>query len=102
MSLLMKSRNTSLASDFKQYHLGNHNSRTLLSMIKVKIYIFFRLCLCLFLVNFEVTVVSTALLSITDNLRDFGRSSWIVTAYLLTYTGTKRILYNPTCFSASH
>ncbi|CAG9942771.1 unnamed protein product [Clonostachys rosea f. rosea IK726] len=45
------------------------------------------LCLGLFLVNFEVTVVSTALVSITNNLQDYARSSWIITAYLLTYTG---------------
>ncbi|KAK8119738.1 efflux pump antibiotic resistance protein [Apiospora kogelbergensis] len=45
------------------------------------------LCMGLFLVNFEVTVVGTALVSITNDLQDFAKSSWIVTAYLLTYTG---------------
>jgi MFS family permease len=45
------------------------------------------LCFGLFLVNFEVTVVSTALVSITNDFEDFSRSSWIITAYLLTYTG---------------
>lgn len=34
-----------------------------------------------------MTIVSTSLVSITDNLHGFGRSSWIVAAYLLTYTG---------------
>jgi MFS family permease len=47
------------------------------------------LCFGLFLVNFEVTVVSTALVSITNDFEDFSRSSWIITAYLLTYTGAR-------------
>ncbi|KAI0165367.1 major facilitator superfamily domain-containing protein [Hypoxylon sp. FL1284] len=43
--------------------------------------------LSLFLINFEVTIVSTALVSITNELQDFQRASWIVSAYLVTYTG---------------
>ncbi|KAK0667281.1 multidrug resistance protein 3 [Cercophora samala] len=43
------------------------------------------LALGLFLVNFEITIVSTALVSITSELQEFKRSSWIITAYLLTY-----------------
>ncbi|KAI0532016.1 putative multidrug resistance protein fnx1 [Xylaria digitata] len=43
--------------------------------------------LCLFLVNFEITIVSTALVSITNDLRDFSRNGWVINAYLLTYTG---------------
>ncbi|KAI0378118.1 putative multidrug resistance protein fnx1 [Hypomontagnella monticulosa] len=43
--------------------------------------------LTLFLVNFEVTIVSAALVSITDDLQDFSRTSWIVTGYLITYIG---------------
>lgn len=46
-----------------------------------------RLCLSIFLVNFEISIVSTSLVSIVDDLHDFGRSSWVVTVYLLTYTG---------------
>ncbi|KAI0190174.1 putative multidrug resistance protein fnx1 [Xylaria flabelliformis] len=42
--------------------------------------------LCLFLVNLEITIVSTALVSITNDLQDFSRIGWVVTAYLLTYT----------------
>ncbi|KAI3322570.1 drug resistance transporter [Xylariaceae sp. AK1471] len=42
--------------------------------------------LALFLVNFEITIVSTALVSISNDLNDFGRTSWVVTAYLITYT----------------
>ncbi|KAK2591704.1 hypothetical protein QQS21_010589 [Conoideocrella luteorostrata] len=41
----------------------------------------------LFLVNFEVTVMGTALVLISNDLQDFARGSWVVTAYLLTYTG---------------
>ncbi|KAK4200774.1 multidrug resistance protein 3 [Triangularia verruculosa] len=43
------------------------------------------LALGLFLVNFEITIVSTALISITSELQEFRKSSWIITAYLLTY-----------------
>ncbi|KAI0101375.1 drug resistance transporter [Nemania sp. FL0031] len=42
--------------------------------------------LALFLVNFEITIVSTALVSISDDLHDFSKTSWVVTAYLITYT----------------
>ncbi|KAI0156816.1 drug resistance transporter [Xylariaceae sp. FL1272] len=40
----------------------------------------------LFLVNFEITIVSTALVSISNDLHDFSQISWVVTAYLITYT----------------
>lgn len=43
--------------------------------------------LCLFLANLEVSIVSTSLVSITDDLQGFSRTSWIVSGYLLTYTG---------------
>lgn len=43
--------------------------------------------LSLFMVNLEVTIVSTSLVDITNNLQGFDRTSWIVTGYLLTYTG---------------
>lgn len=46
-----------------------------------------RLLLGIFLVNFEISIVSTSLVSITDDLEGFGRSSWVITAYLLTYIG---------------
>lgn len=39
-----------------------------------------------FLVNLEISIVSTSLVSITDDLKSFSQSSWVVTAYLLTYT----------------
>ncbi|PYH29136.1 MFS general substrate transporter [Aspergillus neoniger CBS 115656] len=38
-----------------------------------------------FLTGLESTIVSTSLVAITDDLRGFGRSSWIITSYLLTY-----------------
>ncbi|EMR64354.1 putative efflux pump antibiotic resistance protein [Eutypa lata UCREL1] len=47
------------------------------------------LALSLFLVNFEITIVSTALVSISNDLHDFGRNGWVVTGYLLTYTSKK-------------
>ncbi|KAI0844145.1 putative multidrug resistance protein fnx1 [Daldinia vernicosa] len=40
----------------------------------------------LFLVNLELTIVGTALVSITNDLNDFVKASWVVTAYLITYT----------------
>ncbi|KAJ4289706.1 hypothetical protein N0V90_011035 [Kalmusia sp. IMI 367209] len=46
------------------------------------------LCLSLFLSLLDSTIVSTALVHITNSLGGFERSSWIVNTYLLTYTGT--------------
>ncbi|GLB04249.1 hypothetical protein AtubIFM57258_009965 [Aspergillus tubingensis] len=40
-----------------------------------------------FLTGLESTIVSTSLVAITDDLQGFGRSSWIITSYLLTYAG---------------
>ena len=47
-----------------------------------------RLWIALFLSTIETTIVSTALVSITDALHGFDSRDWIVTSYLLTYTGT--------------
>ncbi|CAI6096132.1 unnamed protein product [Clonostachys chloroleuca] len=41
----------------------------------------------LFLSTLETTIVSTSLISITDALSGFLLRDWVVTAYLLTYTG---------------
>ena len=41
----------------------------------------------LFLATLEVSIVSTSLITITNDLNAFGNGSWIVIAYLLTYTG---------------
>lgn len=46
-----------------------------------------RVYLGLFLATMEVSIVSTALVAITDDLGDFGQSTWVVISYLLTYTG---------------
>ncbi|KAI0109798.1 drug resistance transporter EmrB/QacA subfamily [Daldinia grandis] len=45
------------------------------------------LCLSLFLSTLETTIVSTSLISITNALGDFEQRDWVVTAYLITYTG---------------
>ncbi|KAL8785687.1 MAG: hypothetical protein Q9213_003246 [Squamulea squamosa] len=47
----------------------------------------FAICLALFLSTLEITIVSTALVSISNDLNGFHRSSWVITSYLLTYTG---------------
>lgn len=43
--------------------------------------------LSLFLSTLETTIVSTSLVSITNALDGFLYRDWVVTAYLLTYTG---------------
>ncbi|KAK4184619.1 major facilitator superfamily transporter [Podospora australis] len=45
------------------------------------------LCLSLLLSTLETTIVSTSLVSIVNALRGFGQAGWVVTSYLLTYTG---------------
>ncbi|KAI8943272.1 hypothetical protein NX059_001292 [Plenodomus lindquistii] len=50
------------------------------------------LCLSIALVNLEISIVSTSLVSITNDLQGFGRSNWIIVAYLLTYTSFMVIL----------
>ncbi|KAL9041869.1 MAG: hypothetical protein Q9180_000993 [Flavoplaca navasiana] len=52
----------------------------------------FALCLSLFLSTIETTIVSTALVAITNSLNGFEKSNWIVTSYLLTYSGFLIIL----------
>ncbi|KAF2190024.1 major facilitator superfamily transporter [Zopfia rhizophila CBS 207.26] len=41
----------------------------------------------LLLINVEVTIVSTSLVAITNELHGFSKTSWIVTGYLVTYMG---------------
>lgn len=43
--------------------------------------------IALFSSTLETTIVSTALVSITDDLHGFDLRDWVVTSYLLTYTG---------------
>jgi len=45
------------------------------------------IAIMMFLVNLEVPVVITALVSITDDLKGFDNVGWIVAAYLLGYVG---------------
>lgn len=46
----------------------------------------------LLLSTLETTIVSTSLVSIVDDLHGFDRSGWLVTSYLLTYTGIDALL----------
>ncbi len=46
-----------------------------------------RICLALFMGQMESSIVSTAILTITDDLGGYNQSVWIFTAYLLTYSG---------------
>ncbi|KAK4224901.1 major facilitator superfamily transporter [Podospora fimiseda] len=45
------------------------------------------LCLSLLLSTLETTIVSTSLVSMVNSLNGFSQANWVVTAYLLTYTG---------------
>lgn len=47
----------------------------------------------LFLSTVETTIVSTSLVSITNALSGFDKRDWIVTAYLLTYTGAVALAF---------
>lgn len=51
-----------------------------------------RLFLSIILVTLEVTVISTSLASIVNDLREFRRSNWVITSYLLTYVAFMVIL----------
>ncbi|KAF7931190.1 uncharacterized protein EAE97_009399 [Botrytis byssoidea] len=44
------------------------------------------LCLTLFIVNMEVTIVSTSLVAITNDLGGYFQVGWIVSGYLATYS----------------
>lgn len=46
-----------------------------------------RMCLSLFMTQADSTIASTAILAITNDLGGYERSSWVFTAYLLTYSG---------------
>ncbi|RAH48304.1 MFS general substrate transporter [Aspergillus brunneoviolaceus CBS 621.78] len=45
------------------------------------------LALCLFLANLEIPIVTTALISITEELGGLNKIYWITTAYMLGYAG---------------
>ena len=44
----------------------------------------------IFLSTMEVSIVSTALVDITNKLDAFQNSSWVINGYLLTFTGRIR------------
>ena len=46
----------------------------------------FSVALLFFLVNIEVSIVGTSLISITDELHSIKEGGWVVTGYLITYT----------------
>ncbi|KAF2800543.1 MFS multidrug transporter-like protein [Melanomma pulvis-pyrius CBS 109.77] len=45
------------------------------------------ICCSIFLPNFEVTIVSTALVDISNDMRAFNQTGWVMVGYLTTYTG---------------
>ncbi|RDL32028.1 uncharacterized protein BP5553_09430 [Venustampulla echinocandica] len=47
----------------------------------------FAQCLALFVAQMESSIVSTSILAITNELGGFNKSSWVFTAFLLTYSG---------------
>jgi hypothetical protein len=50
------------------------------------------LTISMFLVTLESTVISTAIVDITDELGGYEKSSWLFTAYMLTYCSKYIIL----------
>jgi hypothetical protein len=44
----------------------------------------------MFLVNVEVSIVGTALVPIVEDLKGVERMGWVITGYLITYTGRSR------------
>jgi MFS family permease len=45
------------------------------------------LIVSLFLANIEIPIVTTSIVTITDDLGGFDRASWITSAYLLGFVG---------------
>ncbi|KAI6082295.1 major facilitator superfamily domain-containing protein [Hypoxylon rubiginosum] len=45
------------------------------------------LCICIFLPTAEISIVSTSLVTISEDLSGFDKSNWLITAYLSTFTG---------------
>jgi hypothetical protein len=52
------------------------------------------MCFSLLLSTLETTVISTVLVSFTDALKGLSQRDWMVTSYLLTYTGWHRRLHD--------
>lgn len=49
-----------------------------------------RLCVSVFLSALDITIVSTSLVAITNDLKAFDKSSWIISSYLVTYFSDSR------------
>ncbi|KAK1142913.1 hypothetical protein N8T08_007154 [Aspergillus melleus] len=45
------------------------------------------LCICLFLPTLEISIVSTSLITLGNELHGFDQTAWIPNAYILTYSG---------------
>lgn len=56
------------------------------------------LSLCMVLVNIEVSIIGTSLVAITNDLHGFDQMGWVVTGYLITYTGEFRLAWAWTKF----
>ncbi|KAF2741964.1 MFS general substrate transporter [Sporormia fimetaria CBS 119925] len=50
-----------------------------------------QLLISIFIVQMESSIVSTSVLAITDQLGGYSESSWLFTAYLLTYCGLQMV-----------
>lgn len=59
--------------------------------------IFVSVVLSLFLVNLEVSIVSTSLVAISNELHGFSKTSWIITGYLITYMGDGKSFAGLSC-----
>ena len=53
---------------------------------------FHSMCLSVFLSSLETTIISTSLVTIVNDLKGYSQGSWIITSYLLTYTGGRTFL----------
>jgi hypothetical protein len=53
------------------------------------------LLVSIFLTSTESTIIATALVDITNDLGGYGKSSWLFTAYMLTYCSTLNNIPNP-------
>jgi MFS family permease len=49
-------------------------------------FVCFSVALSMLLVNIEVSIVGTSLISITNDLQGFSQMGWVVTGYLISYT----------------
>ncbi|KAI1740696.1 putative multidrug resistance protein fnx1 [Xylaria scruposa] len=78
-------------NEVEKTKIGSDTSETPDTIIYIQGAKFWLICVAIaiimFLVNLEVPVVITALVSITSDLRGFENVSWVVASYLLGYVG---------------